>query len=285
MRRLIAFGDSFTKYRWPTWPNIIGQNFDITLNYGQPGCGNFVIFYRVMQAVMDKNIGVDDTVIVQWTDPARIDFLDNNGGWPMLGDTSAERLVMAGLDYYNSDQLTTVKQLTYMVAVAKLLEETGCKWYYAFLNKFSMVHLDSHNEEFNVHYQNTMITPEYDLLKRTMQQYKDHLIDKNFNDYIKETYGHNAWKYTCSYYHEGKHIEFLDTHPSPMQFLFWIKDHAMRTIDGLSMDVMARYADHAENYLNSVCPGGKYTPMGTHAAFDDFERQNGYKDVTKSYHV
>lgn len=73
-KRFFAFGCSFTRYAWPTWADIIGQNFkDNYYNYGQHGAGNVFIFQMLNQADIKHKITKDDVVIIQWSSILRED--------------------------------------------------------------------------------------------------------------------------------------------------------------------------------------------------------------------
>lgn len=286
MKRLFAFGDSYCQYKWPTWPNIIGQNFDMTYNYGSAGVGNFFIFHRVLQCLINKKLNSDDTVIIQWSIPTRFDYLKTEDGtWAMGGDQSADKFRKSDLSELNSDQLCIVKHLTYMESLARLLTNTGCKWYYLFLSRFSMVHLDIHAQEFSIDWRRKLITNEYLNLKQSVQAYRRHFIEENFYDYISKKFGNNPWKYTCSYLYQNEHVEFVDTHPSPTQTLSWINDSGLVSELNLNESKMSTYAIHAERLLDDTCNAGKYQPMDLHNAFINFERDHNYQPITKEYYV
>ena len=71
--RLFTFGCSFTKYGWPTWADILGQEFDEHQNWGKTGAGNLFIFCSLMEAIQRESISSNDTVIIMWTSPGRED--------------------------------------------------------------------------------------------------------------------------------------------------------------------------------------------------------------------
>ena len=79
--RLFTFGCSFTEYRWPTWANILGQNFDQFENWGQPGGGNTFILNSLMECINRNIIQANDTVIIMWTSIGREDRWVKGRGW------------------------------------------------------------------------------------------------------------------------------------------------------------------------------------------------------------
>jgi len=84
MKRLFAFGCSFTGYGWPTWADIVGQSFDYYENWGRSGSGNYLISSRVVECHQVNKITKDDVVLVMFTSIPRIDFY--NGSWSMNGN-------------------------------------------------------------------------------------------------------------------------------------------------------------------------------------------------------
>jgi hypothetical protein len=74
MKRLFAFGCSFTMYAWPTYADILGMEFDHYENWGFPGLGNRAIAQRVAECNAKNKFTKDDTIIVQWTTHIRHDW-------------------------------------------------------------------------------------------------------------------------------------------------------------------------------------------------------------------
>ena len=74
MRRLFAFGCSFTNYAWPSYADFLSYEFDKYENWGFPGFGNRAIAERVAECHAKNNFTKDDTILVQWTSHTRNDF-------------------------------------------------------------------------------------------------------------------------------------------------------------------------------------------------------------------
>jgi len=74
MKRLFAFGCSFTMYAWPTYADFLGMEFDHYENWGFPGLGNRAIAQRIAECHAKNKFTKDDTVIVQWTTHIRHDW-------------------------------------------------------------------------------------------------------------------------------------------------------------------------------------------------------------------
>ena len=85
LKRLFAFGCSFTNYRWSTWADCLAPEFDEFQNWGQSGAGNHYIFNSVMEADQRQSFAAGDTVVVCWTSFTRDDrYVD--GLWHTLGN-------------------------------------------------------------------------------------------------------------------------------------------------------------------------------------------------------
>lgn len=145
MKRLFAFGCSFTNYRWSTWVDCLAPEFDYVENWGQSGAGNEFIFNSIMECDQRNHFSPDDTVIVCWTTTTREDrYID--GRWHTLGN-------MFTCPIYNKEYLSThidehgllIKTLAYVKAVKTLLENTSVRW-----NFLTVDDLDSLNIYSNV---------------------------------------------------------------------------------------------------------------------------------------
>lgn len=89
--RLFAFGCSFTKYRWMTWADILGTQYNEYYNWGQSGAGNLYIFNSIMEADQRYQFTANDTVIVCWTDIMREDRYVGSR-WLTLGNIGLNKI-------------------------------------------------------------------------------------------------------------------------------------------------------------------------------------------------
>ena len=76
--RLFTFGCSITQYDWPTWADIAGTKWNKFENWGESGAGNQFIFNSIIECDVKNNLNSDDTVVVMWTGPARLDYFSGN---------------------------------------------------------------------------------------------------------------------------------------------------------------------------------------------------------------
>jgi len=145
MKRLFVVGCSFTQYYWPTWADILSQEYDYFENWGQPGLGNRAILERLTELVVHNKLTKDDTVIVQWTDfhrydihhrnPLRINFPNCTDGW------NAHGTIFDNPKFSNEWIQTNWKEFSYMLHTYNyiklgtcLLESLPCTWYVTFMN-------------------------------------------------------------------------------------------------------------------------------------------------------
>jgi hypothetical protein len=195
MSRLVAFGCSFTNYRWSTWADCLAPEFDEFENWGQSGGGNHYIFNSVMEADQHRRFGTGDTVVVCWTDFNRDDrYVDRR--WHTLGNIF--NCPIYDPKYLNShydERGYLIRDLAYIKAVKTLLENRpGCTWRF-----LSMVELWSRPESDD----NTM------LHRDAMRLYSD-VLDTVLPGYDKTVFLNNWPK-------PGE-----DPHPSPEEHLAYL---------------------------------------------------------------
>lgn len=82
--RLFTFGCSFTNYKWPTWADILGREYEYFENWGKIGCGNKYIFHSLIECNQKNKFTPDDTIIIMWTGTDREDRYIKNM-WNGLG--------------------------------------------------------------------------------------------------------------------------------------------------------------------------------------------------------
>jgi len=88
--RLYTFGCSMTRYRWPTWADIVGTCWNKFENWAQPGAGNQYIFNSIMECNARNNFNSNDTILIMWSGISRIDYYQSNA-WGHLHSTYPEK--------------------------------------------------------------------------------------------------------------------------------------------------------------------------------------------------
>lgn len=89
--RLFTFGCSMTSYNWPTWADILGKEWKSFENWGQRAAGNNFIFNSVIECDSRNNFTPDDTILIMWSGPARIDYYQYNHWGHMVNQFCRDR--------------------------------------------------------------------------------------------------------------------------------------------------------------------------------------------------
>lgn len=110
MKRLFTFGSSFSNYKWPTWADIVSQDYDYYENWAKRGSENRVIHASLVECIQRNNITADDTIIIMW---------------------SRSNAVFADLTEYLIDSIS------YIQSSHLILNAIGCKQHF-----FSMMPVD-----------------------------------------------------------------------------------------------------------------------------------------------
>lgn len=133
-RRFFAFGCSFTRYRWPTWADIVARNFDEFQNYGCTGAGNQYIANAIVEAHLKNEIKPTDTVGVMWTNVCREDRYVKNQ-WITPGNIFTQK-------HYSPDWVKRfadvrgyyIRDLATIYSTEQLLKSIGCRYFFLSMN-------------------------------------------------------------------------------------------------------------------------------------------------------
>lgn len=81
--RLFVFGCSFTKYKWPTWADIVAKAIKPNeyYNYGGQGLGNYAIECLLLEADLRHKFTEKDIILVNWSGWNREDKYLPPKGW------------------------------------------------------------------------------------------------------------------------------------------------------------------------------------------------------------
>ena len=81
MNNLFTFGCSHTNHNYPTWANILGEQYENHYNLGRGGSGVFFSFYQIVNVIQNRekwNITEDDVFVWLVTEENRQDFIMNH---------------------------------------------------------------------------------------------------------------------------------------------------------------------------------------------------------------
>lgn len=86
MKRLFAFGCSYTKYFYPTWADILISNYEHGWNCGHIGSSNQLISNRIWETFTKTDLTDQDVIIINWTNYFREDRYHTESGWHTPGN-------------------------------------------------------------------------------------------------------------------------------------------------------------------------------------------------------
>jgi len=121
--RLFTFGCSMTKYCWPTWADILGQQFSYYENWGSIGTGNQFIFNSLIEAYTTNKFNKNDTVMIMWATTSRDDYYKEKN-WRSVGNVYANEV-----DYVNGNSPKfdergyLIRDIALITAAKELLEK------------------------------------------------------------------------------------------------------------------------------------------------------------------
>lgn len=141
-KRLFTFGCSFTNYHWPTWADILSQEYDEFQNWAQSASGNHFILYSLIECIQRNKISTNDTVGIMWTGITREDRYVNNQ-WKPLGSVYVEGSPYPPeyIETFTDPTGYLITNLAVAEATKRILDGIGCRYYF-----FSMVPLHSYSE-------------------------------------------------------------------------------------------------------------------------------------------
>lgn len=210
MSRLFTFGCSFTNYKWPTWADLLGREFNDFFNYGRSGAGNLYISTSIAEASIKHNINNNDTVIVMWSSFTRADQYKDNE-WVTNGNVLNFLNINDNLLH---DELSFnlrgcyIRDLAQIFLTYHFLQNIGCKFYF-----LSMLDISATPYEKNPKYFNENI-------KDVIEFYTP--ILKHIRPSVVETIFNNNWN-SRKIVIEGKNYPRGDRHPLPLEHLEYIE--------------------------------------------------------------
>ena len=144
VKRLFTFGCSFTQYwRWPTWADALGRQYEQFENWGMCGAGNSLIFYSLIECHQRNKITADDDVYIMWTNTSREDRYVKDR-WLAAGNiywTAGNQLPLEYILNFTCERGYLIRDLATITAARHILDSIGCRYRF-----FSMVPLTETNE-------------------------------------------------------------------------------------------------------------------------------------------
>jgi len=214
-KRLFAFGCSFTKYFWSTWPEMVADVLDIPFyNFGQSGAGNQYMSNAIMQAHKRYQITKDDLVMVSWTNVCREDRWAK-GNWLLTGNVYSQGIYDQKFVENFADPVGYyIRDLATINLVKEFLDHIGCQ--YRFMSMCNIIERQDQGEDHNLieeKYQETyhsVINLYQDVLSTIAPSFYDVLWNDNIH----------ANKFAIE--KEKLSPYWFDGHPSPIEHYKYI---------------------------------------------------------------
>ena len=199
VRRLFAFGCSFTNYQATTWPEIIAEHLDIPFfNFGKGGTGNLFSFNQIMMADSYYNFTDQDLVIVCWTNIYRTDSFQQ-GLWQALGNVNFKKdMANFDLEYY------ALRDYTFIELVDKFLTHKKCQYHF-----LSMCDLDQTLDS------NLEFRPIYTGMNTLQSKIQPSFYKVLWNNNLQNKFELNRQRYS---------ERFIEFHPSPQEHYNYLCD-------------------------------------------------------------
>jgi hypothetical protein len=145
-KRLFTFGCSFTKYRWQTWADIVGTQFDEFQNWGKSGAGNSFIASSLYECHSINNITKNDVVLVMFSSIDRFDFINQNSYFETKGSVYGENHSLYGDFVFTkwSEEFGLYNSWFAISSVKCLLDSIGCE--YQLMKSFDFNQIDGNRE-------------------------------------------------------------------------------------------------------------------------------------------
>ena len=213
VKRLFAFGCSFTEYHWACWPEIVAEDLDVPFyNYGKSGAGNQYIANMIAQADSRHKFTADDLIMVCWTNVSREDKWVN-GVWITPGNIYTQNVYSDDYVKKWADPLGYLVRDCATITLAKgYLQNTNCQYHF-----FSMCEL---HHTFDLNEKNKVNDNMKDRYQQLCDTYYEILSMPSFYNLLWHNDIHeNKFKLMKQVYDNY----FDDGHPSPLDHLYFLR--------------------------------------------------------------
>jgi len=270
IKRIFAFGCSFTDYWWLTWPEILAQELKVPVyNYGLCGGGNTYIFNTFCQADAQYKFTSDDLIITAWTNVAREDR-HIKGNWITPGNIYTQNIYSKKYVKNWADPFGyLVRDLAYIHTVTSSMASRNIT-HYNFQMSNIIEHGDQQSTEQNIadssdkSYQRII-----NLYQDSLKTLKDSFIKVLWDDDITSNKDKSDKKYFSV---------FSDGHPLPLEHLKYLE--TVLSID-FSTQTKTLVVEKQENFISIINHQESIYKKGFHLFELSDELQNKIKKECK----
>lgn len=243
VRRFFSFGCSFTQYwRWPTWADAVGREYEHFENWGLCGAGNSYIMWSLIECNQRNSLTDLDTVWIMWTNTSREDRYVHNR-WLEGGNvywSAGSELPTEYVKKFACERGYLIRDMANIAAAKQLLDHWGCQYRF-----FSMIPLTRSNEHSGLGFNPNDISSDNADVWHTYQNITDIIAPS-----VYETVFNNNWRsrpgIQCNF--DPKQRDF---HPTPQEHILYLDHAAPGAVSDQTRQWM-RDCDHqaAANALN-----------------------------------
>ena len=207
--RLFTFGCSFTNYKWQTWADIIGTQFEEFQNWGKPGAGNFFISSGLYECHSMNKITKDDVVLIMFSSIDRFDYINQNSDFETNGSIYGESHSLYGDFVFNkwSEEFGLYNSWFSITSAKQLLDSIGCE--YQLMKSFNFNQIDGAKEYEKPNNPNSKVDICLEIINKM-------IIGENFVEFHTKKNQH--------YYFDDLPNK-IDGHPPTSTYLEWVKQN------------------------------------------------------------
>jgi hypothetical protein len=140
-KRFFAFGCSFTKYKWPTWADVLGSHIPVYENWAEHASGNQFIFNSIIECNRRNKFSKDDLIGIMWTSCVREDRYVKDR-WVFA--SSDQRKNVYGSEWMNRfgihEEGNLIRDLASIDSIQYVLTSLGVDWLN--LNSIPLIRFD-----------------------------------------------------------------------------------------------------------------------------------------------
>jgi hypothetical protein len=208
-RRLFTFGCSFTDYKWQTWADIIGTQFEEFQNWGKSGAGNFFISSSLYECHSINKITKDDVVLIMFSSIDRFDYINQNSDFETKGSIYGKHHGLYGDFVFNkwSEEFGLYNSWFSITSAKQLLDSIGCD--YQLMKSFNFNQIDGPREYEKLNNLNSRVDICLDLINEM-------IVGESLTEFHTKKNQH--------YYFDDLPSK-IDGHPPISTYLEWIKQN------------------------------------------------------------
>lgn len=207
-KRIFAFGCSFTKYRWPTWADLISMEAPdaIFRNYGMPGMGNLGISTRIIEGSNRFEFSSTDLVLVMWSSFCREDrWID--GKWFTQGNVYHSEYPKEWVKKYVDPNGSLIRDHALIYSTNLYLKSLGVDTVLLKSTPFSFTELDNSNENISKELE-VIYKKSYDSMPIDLYTFNGNTWAKDEQEYLDD-YREEHWRHDHHPFSET-YVSYLD---------------------------------------------------------------------------